>query len=184
MKVFGRNKCSHPFTRGVYGDEINQAHGKRLQCMDCGRYINGELSSATHDEYGKIPTEFIFHKAGGKLSPEQAAEAKKIFMENLTIQKYSDAKEKDMTSNNTGYNVNLKQTLTVTAYGADADGLEAYARTAARTFIGRRKGRINFMRSEDARPYITTSQGGGDVTISSYEQEWNIEVEFEGPAKA
>ena len=39
------NRCPHLNVRGIYGDEINQTPGfRRLQCVDCGRYLDGPVS--------------------------------------------------------------------------------------------------------------------------------------------
>jgi len=41
--------CPHARIRGVYGDEIIfRAHGLRLKCLDCLRYLDGPLELATH----------------------------------------------------------------------------------------------------------------------------------------
>jgi hypothetical protein len=46
MKMRWR-RCPHQCLRGVYGDEVNQyAGGYRLQCRDCGKYLDGPVSLA------------------------------------------------------------------------------------------------------------------------------------------
>lgn len=40
-RLFGR--CEHLNTRCVHGDEINHAGGKRVCCLDCGRYLGGPM---------------------------------------------------------------------------------------------------------------------------------------------
>lgn len=46
--VFPSIKCPHTFVRGVYGDEITyMSHGRRLCCVECGRYVVGDLEQAT-----------------------------------------------------------------------------------------------------------------------------------------
>lgn len=47
MNIFKRNRCPHANIRGVYGDEIIFVAGwRRLQCVDCGRYLDGGLELA------------------------------------------------------------------------------------------------------------------------------------------
>ncbi len=37
-----RRHCPHSDVRGIYGDEINHTPGgRRLQCRDCGRLLDG-----------------------------------------------------------------------------------------------------------------------------------------------
>lgn len=45
-----RANCPHARLRGIYGDEITFATPRfnRLQCLDCGRYLDGPVSLATH----------------------------------------------------------------------------------------------------------------------------------------
>ena len=47
MKCFRR--CGHKNVRGIYGDEVIFAtpNFRRLQCLDCGRYLDGPASNAT-----------------------------------------------------------------------------------------------------------------------------------------
>lgn len=54
MRPFKR--CKHEHIRGVYGDEIIFcASWRRLQCIDCGRYLKGSLSRANVDPFtGRI----------------------------------------------------------------------------------------------------------------------------------
>lgn len=33
-------RCRHVNFRGIYGDEINDAGGKRARCLDCGRLLD------------------------------------------------------------------------------------------------------------------------------------------------
>lgn len=40
------SKCSHPRTRGVYGDEINTAQ-YRIRCIDCLKYLDRDVNTAT-----------------------------------------------------------------------------------------------------------------------------------------
>lgn len=40
-----RKHCPHSNLRGIYGDEINQ-HGFRLECVTCGRLLDGPVSLA------------------------------------------------------------------------------------------------------------------------------------------
>lgn len=44
MKFKRRYHCSHALLRGIYGDEINAVGGYRLQCIACGRYLDGPIS--------------------------------------------------------------------------------------------------------------------------------------------
>lgn len=46
--VMKSKKCSHPRTRGVYGDEINHSP-TRVICLDCHRYLEQDVSMATVD---------------------------------------------------------------------------------------------------------------------------------------
>lgn len=39
-------RCPHSNLRGIYGDEINMVGGLRLQCRDCGSYLNGPVTLA------------------------------------------------------------------------------------------------------------------------------------------
>lgn len=39
--------CRHKNKRGVYGDEINHAGGRRLMCVECGKYLDGLVYDAT-----------------------------------------------------------------------------------------------------------------------------------------
>ena len=41
-----RRHCPHFQLRPIYGDEINQ-HGFRLECLACGRLIDGPVSLAS-----------------------------------------------------------------------------------------------------------------------------------------
>lgn len=42
-------RCPHARIRGIYGDEIIYTpRWRRLQCLDCGRLLNGPVSLATH----------------------------------------------------------------------------------------------------------------------------------------
>lgn len=49
-------RCPHVCTIGIYGDEINQAIGYRLQCLDCGRLLDGPVAWATHRNCTTEPT--------------------------------------------------------------------------------------------------------------------------------
>lgn len=41
------NRCPHANIRGVHGDEIiHAANWRRLNCIDCGRYLDGDLELA------------------------------------------------------------------------------------------------------------------------------------------
>ena len=45
VRIF--NRCPHANIRGVYGDEIIfAANWRRLCCIDCGRYLDGDLELA------------------------------------------------------------------------------------------------------------------------------------------
>ena len=50
MKRAKWRRCPHARIRGIYGDEIVFATPgqRRLQCIDCGRYLDGPVSLATH----------------------------------------------------------------------------------------------------------------------------------------
>lgn len=37
-----RRHCPHLSPRGIYGDEVNRTKF-RLQCMDCGSYLDGPV---------------------------------------------------------------------------------------------------------------------------------------------
>jgi hypothetical protein len=39
-------KCPHVDVKGIYGDEVNRAGGKRLWCADCGQLLEGPVSIA------------------------------------------------------------------------------------------------------------------------------------------
>lgn len=43
-------RCPHVRIRGIYGDEVVFAAPgfRRLQCLDCGRHLDGPVSLATH----------------------------------------------------------------------------------------------------------------------------------------
>lgn len=42
-------RCPHEYIRGIYGDEINQTpRGARLECIECGRLLDGPVNIATH----------------------------------------------------------------------------------------------------------------------------------------
>lgn len=41
-----RAHCPHEHLIGIFGDEINWVGGWRLQCRDCGRYLDGPVSLA------------------------------------------------------------------------------------------------------------------------------------------
>lgn len=41
-----RRHCPHEQVRGIYGDKINQVGGYRLQCRDCGTYLEGPVAIA------------------------------------------------------------------------------------------------------------------------------------------
>jgi hypothetical protein len=41
-----RRRCPHSDLRPIYGDEINQVGGSRLQCRTCGQYLDGPVSLA------------------------------------------------------------------------------------------------------------------------------------------
>lgn len=45
-----RRYCPHSDLSGIYGDEINAVGGWRLQCRDCGRYIDGPVALAKSRE--------------------------------------------------------------------------------------------------------------------------------------
>lgn len=50
LTMEARRHCPHMDIRGIYGDEINHTPGcRRLQCMDCGRLLDGPASIADHD---------------------------------------------------------------------------------------------------------------------------------------
>lgn len=52
MSIFKWRRCPHSNIRGVYGDEIIfAANWRRLQCLDCWRYLDGPLSLANNDTY-------------------------------------------------------------------------------------------------------------------------------------
>jgi len=52
MSIFKWCRCPHANIRGVYGDEIIfAANWRRLQCIDCGRYLDGPLSLANNHTY-------------------------------------------------------------------------------------------------------------------------------------
>lgn len=36
-------KCQHPNIRCVHGDEIIACGYRRARCLDCGRYLKGDL---------------------------------------------------------------------------------------------------------------------------------------------
>lgn len=42
-----RRRCPHSHLRGIYGDEITFVGFWRLECLDCGRYLNGPASLAS-----------------------------------------------------------------------------------------------------------------------------------------
>lgn len=42
-------RCPHVHLNGIYGDEINFVGGWRLQCGDCGRYLDGPVSLSLRD---------------------------------------------------------------------------------------------------------------------------------------
>lgn len=46
---FRINRCPHVRIRGIYGDEIRFSGWKRLQCLDCGRLLDGPVSLATEE---------------------------------------------------------------------------------------------------------------------------------------
>lgn len=41
-----RRRCPHSRLRGIYGDEVifNTPSFARLQCLDCGAYLDGPVS--------------------------------------------------------------------------------------------------------------------------------------------
>lgn len=39
-------RCPHVRLRGIYGDEINAVGGWRLECLDCGRRLDGPVHLA------------------------------------------------------------------------------------------------------------------------------------------
>lgn len=43
MKLLRKWRCPHSNVQGIYGDEINHSHGRRLFCMDCGRLLDGPV---------------------------------------------------------------------------------------------------------------------------------------------
>lgn len=48
-RIKARWHCPHERKRGIFGDEINYAPGfRRLACLDCGRFLDGPVSLATH----------------------------------------------------------------------------------------------------------------------------------------
>jgi hypothetical protein len=67
MKRFGwRSRCPHVRIRGIWGDEIIFASPRysRLQCLDCGRHLDGPVSLATHISIngGIFPADFYASK--------------------------------------------------------------------------------------------------------------------------
>lgn len=42
MGILKRLRCPHSNLRGIYGDEVNSV-GRRLQCLDCGSYLDGPV---------------------------------------------------------------------------------------------------------------------------------------------
>lgn len=46
LGIFKRFRCPHVDVRGIYGDEINHVGGYRLQCFDCGAFLDGPASIA------------------------------------------------------------------------------------------------------------------------------------------
>ena len=60
-------RCPHVKIRGIYGDEINFTPGyRRLQCVKCGRLLNGPVSLATHISIngGLFPADFYAPTSG------------------------------------------------------------------------------------------------------------------------
>lgn len=48
MRRRDRKRCPHSNLRGIYGDEINHTpRFSRLQCRDCGRFLDGPVMLAT-----------------------------------------------------------------------------------------------------------------------------------------
>lgn len=41
-----RRRCPHVRLRGLYGDHILWSGGWRLDCMDCGRFLDGPVTLA------------------------------------------------------------------------------------------------------------------------------------------
>ena len=37
-------RCPHSHISGIYGDAINHSAGYRLECVDCGRLLDGPVS--------------------------------------------------------------------------------------------------------------------------------------------
>jgi hypothetical protein len=52
MRLFRFNRCPHVNIRGIYGDEIIARGWYRLECMDCGRLLDGPISLATRSGGG------------------------------------------------------------------------------------------------------------------------------------
>lgn len=49
LQFKSRARCPHIRIRGIYGDEIQLApRFSRLQCVSCGKFLDGPVSYATH----------------------------------------------------------------------------------------------------------------------------------------
>lgn len=45
-RILQQRHCAHVKVRGIYGDEINITGGYRVQCRECGAFLDGPVSIA------------------------------------------------------------------------------------------------------------------------------------------
>lgn len=68
-------RCPHIRLRGIYGDEINHSAGYRLECVVCGRLLDGPVYYATepHDVKVRADAAGISRPARGGYVPGPGA---------------------------------------------------------------------------------------------------------------